>query len=581
MADRIRGITVEIGGDTTGLSKALKGVNSEIKDTQSQLKDVERLLKLDPTNTQLLAQKQQLLTKAVGETKSKLDTLKTAEKQVQAQFERGEVSKETYDKLEREIIQTEQSLKSLEKQAASSNAKLNEVSAVLTKVSDASNKVASATKGISAAGGAVVAGLVGIATNAAKAADDLQTMAQRSGFTTDELQKFQYAAEIVDVSADAIISSATKMRKSMVSSSSDTAEAWERLGVRVKGANGQLRDSNEVFYDVLEALGKVKNETERDTLAMQLFGKSADQLAGIIDDGGAALRSLGDEAVRLGIVMDEDTLTALHAFNDEIDKLKAKASAKLMQSGAKALEALSPVLDKIIDKVASLLDKIGRLDAGQIKTIATIAAIVAVISPLAGLIGNTAIAVNSIITLLPKLATALANVNGKAVAIVAVFTLLAGLAIKVGKAWEDMSSLEKIVSVLGLVSAAALTAAIALGAFQSAATLGVAAAGIAAGIVAVIAAVESANKRAKQIPKMAMGGKLSGGQAIVGEAGAELLTVSGGAATVTPMSGAVNGSSYGTTNNYNFYVDNIRTYQQIEQKLENERRTTRMGYVGG
>ena len=86
MADRIKGITIEIGGDTTGLDKALSGTNKEIRNTQSQLKDVERLLKLDPSNTELLKQKQKLLADAVGETKDKLNALKDAERQVEEQF---------------------------------------------------------------------------------------------------------------------------------------------------------------------------------------------------------------------------------------------------------------------------------------------------------------------------------------------------------------------------------------------------------------------------------------------------------------------------------------------------------------
>lgn len=99
MADRIKGITVEIGGDTTGLSKALSGVNREISSTQKELRDVERLLKLDPTNTNLLQQKQRLLAQAVGETKTKLDSLKQAEVQVQSQFKEGKVSQEQYEAL--------------------------------------------------------------------------------------------------------------------------------------------------------------------------------------------------------------------------------------------------------------------------------------------------------------------------------------------------------------------------------------------------------------------------------------------------------------------------------------------------
>lgn len=117
MADRIKGITVQLGGDTTGLSKALKSVNKEITATQTQLKDVNRLLKLDPTNTKLLAQKQRLLSGEIDTTKQKLSSLKEAEKQVQQQFAEGKVSQEQYDALQREIADTEQKLKSLKKEA--------------------------------------------------------------------------------------------------------------------------------------------------------------------------------------------------------------------------------------------------------------------------------------------------------------------------------------------------------------------------------------------------------------------------------------------------------------------------------
>lgn len=117
MAGRIEGITVEIGGDVTKLNDALRSVNKQINSTQSALKDVERLLKMDPSNTVLLEQKQQLLAQAVDDTRTKLESLKTAEAQVQAQFQRGEASKEQYQALQREIIATEQKLESLEEAA--------------------------------------------------------------------------------------------------------------------------------------------------------------------------------------------------------------------------------------------------------------------------------------------------------------------------------------------------------------------------------------------------------------------------------------------------------------------------------
>lgn len=116
-ASRIKGITIEIGGDTTKLQTALKGVNNEIRNTQAQLKDVEKLLKLDPGNTELLAQKHRLLGDAVKETKEKLETLKTAAEQAEKALNDGTISKDQYDALQREIIETENELKRLEEQA--------------------------------------------------------------------------------------------------------------------------------------------------------------------------------------------------------------------------------------------------------------------------------------------------------------------------------------------------------------------------------------------------------------------------------------------------------------------------------
>ena len=103
MASRIKGIVVEIGGDTTDLQKALQGVNGKIKSTQTQLKDVERLLKLDPKNTELLAQKQKLLASAVSDTKDKLKTLKTAAASAAEEMKsgNGKITQEQYDALQR------------------------------------------------------------------------------------------------------------------------------------------------------------------------------------------------------------------------------------------------------------------------------------------------------------------------------------------------------------------------------------------------------------------------------------------------------------------------------------------------
>ena len=166
MADRIKGITVEINGDTTGLSKALSGVNKEIKNTQSQLKDVNRLLKLDPGNADLLTQKQKLLAQAVEETKNKLETLKTAQKQADEALKNGTITQEQYDGLQREIEETTQKLKDLEKQAEQSATAVQKIAAAGEKLKDIGGKVSGVGKDLSmyVTAPLVAAGTAGVKT---------------------------------------------------------------------------------------------------------------------------------------------------------------------------------------------------------------------------------------------------------------------------------------------------------------------------------------------------------------------------------------------------------------------------------
>ena len=140
MAGRIQGITVEIGGDTTKLEKALRGVNATIRSTQSQLKDINKLLKLDPSNTELLSQKHRVLKDAIGATKEKLDALKTAQEQAKQQLESGTLGKDKYDALQREIIETEQELQRLQQESLNTNAALEKTDAVGKTLENAGNR---------------------------------------------------------------------------------------------------------------------------------------------------------------------------------------------------------------------------------------------------------------------------------------------------------------------------------------------------------------------------------------------------------------------------------------------------------
>lgn len=173
--NRIRGITVEIGGDTTKLQTALKGVNTEIRNTQSQLKDVEKLLKLDPGNTELIAQKHRLLAQAVSETREKLETLKTAQQQADEALRNGMISQDQYDALQREIIEKEQRLRSLEEQANQSATALQKIGATGEKLQTVGNKISSVGQKLLPVTGVVT----GLGTAAVKTAADFDSAMSR------------------------------------------------------------------------------------------------------------------------------------------------------------------------------------------------------------------------------------------------------------------------------------------------------------------------------------------------------------------------------------------------------------------
>lgn len=401
MAEKIRGITIELGGDASGLSQALKDVNSEINNTQKQLKDVEKLLKLDPKNTELLAQKQKLLSDQIQNSKTKLEQLK----QAQATMDQNGVDKNSaqYMALQREIISTETDIKNLETASKQTSNAMSAIGQAAEKVSKGAQKVADATKKVSAAAGGALVAIGGLAIKTAKSADELSTLAKQTGFSVEELQKFQYASDLVDVSVEDITGAATKLKKAIASDSKELAD----LGVKTRNADGSMRDMNDVFYDTLKALGGIQNETERDAKAMAIFGKSADSLAGIVDDGGEALKSLGKEAEDMGLIMSEDTVDSLNEVNDQMDKLKAQATATLAQEGAKAMEALMPLFEEVISGLTSIVEWIGTLDSEQLNTIITILAVVAAISPLASLISKISGLIAYIPTLITGIGTAM------------------------------------------------------------------------------------------------------------------------------------------------------------------------------
>lgn len=432
---RIQGITIEIDGNTTKLSQSLKSVDGQINETQKALKDINKLLKLDPGNVELLTQKQKNLTGAIDNTKKRLDELKAAQKNVAE-------GTDDWDRLQREIIATEQDLKNLKDQYSDfGSVAAQQVAAAGQKMEDFGNKVTKAGEAfmpISKAATAALGALGGMAYKAVSSADELATLAQQTGFTTDEIQKMQYAADLVDVSFEDIEGALKKLKPKITENNKALAD----LGVSTKNADGSTRDATAVFYDAIEALSKIPNETERDQKAMELFGKSADSLAGIIDDGGAALKAYGQEAEDLGLIMEQDTVENLNKVNDTLSKLKSQAGGAVGKLGATIATVLSPSLEKVLDIVGKVTDAIAKLTPEQAETILKILAITAAIGPLLKTGGKLISGIGSALKLAPKIVAAIkligAALSPQTLIIAAVVAAVVALAIIIYKNWDKI-----------------------------------------------------------------------------------------------------------------------------------------------
>nr|DAJ96462.1 MAG TPA: minor tail protein [Caudoviricetes sp.] len=258
MANRIKGITVEIGGDTTGLDKALKSVNTSIKSTQSALKDVNRLLKLDPSNTELLSQKQRLLKDAIAATKEKLDSLKVAQEQAKQQLENGELGQDKYDALQREIVETEEELRRLQQEAATTNTALSKIDVAGQKMETVGNSIAGAGKKMM--GVTTVIGGVGVA--AVKTAADFDSamsqVAAVSGATGKDFDALRNKAREMGAKTKFSATEAAEAMNYMAMAGWKTEDMLDGIeGVmNLAAASGEdLAATSDIVTDALTAFG--------------------------------------------------------------------------------------------------------------------------------------------------------------------------------------------------------------------------------------------------------------------------------------------------------------------------------------
>lgn len=425
---RVKGITVKIGGDVSGLDKALQGVNSKINDTQAQLRDVKRLLKFDPGNTELLKQKQELLAKAVGDTKDKLEQLKDAEKQLK---DAGvDENSAQFQSLRREIIETERNLDDLTEAAEQSSVAMGQIGAAADKVASGAQEVADATAGISHA---AQVGLAAAAGAAVKIVDSYADYEQLIGGvetlfkgSSKKLVKYAKSAyKTAGLSANNYMKTATGFAASLVSSlGGDTEKAVElvdmaitdmadnanKMGSDIKSIQNAYQGFAKQNYTMLDNLKLGFGGTKEE---MQRLLDEAEKLSGIHYDIG----NYADIVNAIHVIQTEMDITGTTAKEAEgtisgsIATLKAAisnlaagmgdANADIDQLTENVIEAFQNVADNVIPILENIWDHL----PGGAKFALIAMGAVAAISPVAGAISNIAGAVSGLMKILPALAS--------------------------------------------------------------------------------------------------------------------------------------------------------------------------------
>lgn len=381
MADNF-GLKIGIEGEKE-FKKSLSEINQSFKVLGSEMKLVESEFGKNESSIESLTAKNEVLNKQIDSQKDKIETLRKALENASTSF--GENDRRTQNwavqlnnaqaelnSMERELKGNEKALDRVadefddaEKQADHFGDELERAAKDADSAKGKFQKLGSVVKGIGVGMGvafaavgtaAVGAGkaLVDMSVEAAAFADEMITQSTVTGMTVESLQAYNYAADLVDVSMETLTGSMAKQIKSMSTARKGTgsiAEAYDQLGVKVTDSNGKLRDGEKVYWEVIDALGKVPNETERDAIAMQILGKSAQDLNPLIAQGSEGIAALTDEAQRMGAVLSEDSISKLGAFDDSVQRLKQGSEAAQRVMGT----VLLPQLQTLADDGTSLL----------------------------------------------------------------------------------------------------------------------------------------------------------------------------------------------------------------------------------
>lgn len=382
MAGSIKGITVEIGGDTTGLSKALAGINKNITNTQKQLKEVEKLLKLDPKNTELLEQKQRLLGDAIEQTSTKLDALKQAEAEAQKQFQKGDLSREEYEKLQRQIIATEQKLQGLTTQTSKTKKAFDNISKssedFAGKLDSLSGKLAPITAGVLGLGAAAIGAVEGteeLRSDLSK----LDQNAKEHKVSIDTARKAWEDFAIASDETDSAVEATSNLLQAGFTESNLQKAVENLTGAYLRFPDTMkiesLADSLQETLATGAATGQFAELLDRLGIGAEKFSKGLAKCKTQADKQNYALETLA----KAGLA---DTYNGWKDTNSELVESK-KANLDLQKSMAKLAETVQPILTDIVDAVSDMVDWFNELSPEVKETTVKVLAFSAALSPIA------------------------------------------------------------------------------------------------------------------------------------------------------------------------------------------------------
>ena len=375
---------------------ALKAIDSEIKAMNEGVTAATKEIEALGDSQDRSAQRSELLTKMLDAQNQKLSALQTEyDKNVQkldALAQALEEAKKSndpeaiakatnaYNKQRTEVANLESAMNKTKAGIADTTAKLSESGEAAQDMGEkvgqlaekidvdlAKNGLENAKQGLmnfANAAKEVALAIWDTASESSVFADDMLTLATQTGLTTTQLQEYGYASRFIDTEVSVITGSLTKLTKNMGSSSKEVGAAFDTLGVKTTDASGHMKDSETVFFELIDALGNVKNETERDQLAMALFGRSAQQLNPLIEAGSAAWQQYAQEAHDAGLIISEEGMGALGSFNDELQRVDATMEASKNQIMA-ALAPAFTTIGQVVANVAQEFTKWVQTDQAQ------------------------------------------------------------------------------------------------------------------------------------------------------------------------------------------------------------------------